>query len=124
MAASIEAHNQKPAATWSSGGGAYNEVSHQISSAFEHCVVRFDPKPGEKVLDLATGTGWTSRLEARRGAKVTGADIAEDLLADARARAAAENLAIEYKIGDAEKLSFGGGEFDAVSSTFLSLIHI
>jgi SAM-dependent methyltransferase len=70
------------------------------------------------VLDLATGTGWTSRLEARRGAKVTGADIAEDLLADARARAAAENLAIEYKIGDAEKLPFGGGEFDAVSSTF------
>jgi SAM-dependent methyltransferase len=118
MAASIEAHNQKPAATWSSGGGAYNEVSHQISSALEHCVVRLDPKPGEKVLDLATGTGWTSRLEARRGAKVTGADIAEDLLADARARAAAENLAIEYKIGDAEKLPFGGGEFDAVSSTF------
>ena len=89
MAASIEAHNQKPAATWSSGGGAYDEVSHQISSALEHCVVRLDPKPGEKVLDLATGTGWTSRLEARRGAKVTGADIAEDLLADARARAAA-----------------------------------
>ena len=48
MAASIEAHNQKPAATWSSGGGAYNEVSHQISSALEHCVVRLDPKPGEK----------------------------------------------------------------------------
>lgn len=118
MAASIEAHNQKPAATWSSGGGAYDEVSHQISSALEHCVVRLDPKADEKVLDLATGTGWTSRLEARRGAKVTGADIAEDLLADARARAAAENLAIEYKIGDAEKLPFGDGEFDAISSTF------
>ena len=69
MAASIEAHNQKPAATWSSGGGAYDEVSHQISSALEHCVVRLDPKADEKVLDLATGTGWTSRLEARRGAK-------------------------------------------------------
>jgi SAM-dependent methyltransferase len=118
MAASIEAHNQKPAATWSSGGGAYDEVSHQISSALEHCVVRLDSKADEKVLDLATGTGWTSRLEARRGAKVTGADIAEDLLADARARAAAENLAIEYKIGDAEKLPFGDGEFDAISSTF------
>jgi len=118
MAASIEAHNQKPAATWSSGGGAYNEVSHQISSALEHCVKRLDPQPGEKVLDLGTGTGWTSRLEARRGAKVTGADIAEDLLADARGRAAAEHLAIEYRIGDAEKLPFGDGEFDAISSTF------
>ncbi len=118
MAASVEVHNQKSAMTWSSGAGAYNEISYQISSALEHCVERLNPKPGEKVLDLATGTGWTSRLEARRGAIVTGADIADEMLADARARAVAENLPIEYKIGDAENLPFGDGEFDAISSTF------
>ena len=118
MTAAIEVHNQKPAATWSSGGSAYNEVSRQVSSALEHCIERLNPKPDERVLDLATGTGWTSRIAARRGATVIGADIASDLLADAKVRAAAENLSIEYKIGDAEKLPFGDGEFDAIASTF------
>jgi len=30
-------------------------------------VVRLNPQPGERILDLATGTGWTSRSLARRG---------------------------------------------------------
>jgi ubiquinone/menaquinone biosynthesis C-methylase UbiE len=68
--------------------------------------MRLDPKPGERILDLSTGTGWTSRVVARRGATVIGADIAADLLAAARAKAKAEGLSIEYQIGDAENLPF------------------
>lgn len=113
----VEPHNARSAAVWSSGGDAYNNVSHQIASALDHCVVRVAPKPGEHILDLATGTGWTSRLLARAGAKVTGADIAADLLADARARAKAENLDITYEVGDAEKLTYADASFDAVTST-------
>ena len=74
-------------------------------------------KPGERILDLATGTGWTSRLVAKRGATVIGADIAADLVAAAQERAKADGLDIEYRIGDAEKLPFADGEFDAVIST-------
>lgn len=85
---------------------AYEVVSRQIGPALEHCVARLDPKAGEQILDLATGTGWTSRLAARRGASVVGADIASDLLAAANQRANKEGLSIEYRIGDAEKLSF------------------
>jgi SAM-dependent methyltransferase len=117
MGAEIQAHNQRPATVWSSGGELYNDISQGISDSIEHCVRRLMPKPGEKVLDLATGTGWTSRSVARRGARVTGVDIAGDLIADARRRAAAENLAIEYRIGDAENLPFADGDFDAVIST-------
>ena len=74
--------------------------------------------PGlERILDLATGTGWTSRQVAKRGAMVIGADIASELVAAARARAQAEGLAIEYQLGDAEALPFADGEFDAVIST-------
>ena len=80
--------------------------------------MRLNPQPGEKVLDLSTGTGWTSRLVARRGAAVVGADIAADLLEAARAKAKEENLSIHYQIGDAESLPFETGEFDAVISTF------
>ncbi|HEY1838565.1 MAG TPA: class I SAM-dependent methyltransferase [Rhizomicrobium sp.] len=117
MQTRIEPHNQRSATVWSSGGDSYNNVSHQIASALDHCVVRIAPQRGERILDLATGTGWTSRLLARAGAKVTAADIAVDLLSDAKARAKAENLDIIYEVGDAEKLAYADGSFDAVTST-------
>ena len=113
----VQPHNERPAAVWSSGGASYEEISRGIADSIEHCVMRLDPKPGERVLDLSTGTGWTSRLVARRGADVVGVDIAADLLAAARAKAAAEGLRIDYQLGDAEALPFEDGAFDAVIST-------
>jgi SAM-dependent methyltransferase len=113
----IQQHNQRPAAVWSSGGKDYDEVSRGIADSIEHCVMRLNPQSGERILDLATGTGWTSRVVARRGAKVTGVDIADDLLAAARAKAKAEGLQIDYETGDAEELPFDDGAFDAVVST-------
>lgn len=117
MTGTVQAHNQRPATIWSSGGRDYQEVSRGIADSIEHCVRRLDPRPGERILDLATGTGWTSRLVARRGAAVTGVDIAAGLLDAARAQAAAEGLAIDYRLGDAEQLPFEDGAFDAVVST-------
>jgi SAM-dependent methyltransferase len=102
---------------WSSGGADYDRISRGIADSIEHCVLRLDPKPGERILDLATGTGWTSRVVARRGATVFGADIAADLVAAAREQAKAEGLSIDYRTGDAERLPFADGEFDAVVST-------
>ena len=118
MSEAVQARNERAAAVWSSGGAAYDRISHQIAAALEHCVQRLDPRPDERALDLATGTGWTSRLLARRGARVTGADIAGGLLDAARNRAAAEQLDIEYRIDDAERLSFADASFDIVASTF------
>jgi len=114
----IQPHNERAAAVWSAGGGDYDNISRGIADAIEHSVLRLTPQPGERVLDLATGTGWTSRLVARRGATVVGADIATDLLDAARARAESEQLPIRYQRADAERLPFETGEFDAVVSTF------
>jgi len=113
----VQPHNERPAAVWSAGGKDYNQVSRGIADSIEHCVMRLNPQPGERILDLSTGTGWTSRVVARRGATVIGADIAADLLEAARANAEAEGLRIDYQVGDAEKLPFKDGEFDAVVST-------
>jgi SAM-dependent methyltransferase len=113
----VQPHNERPAAVWSSGGKDYNEISRGIADSIEHCVMRLNPQPGERILDLATGTGWTSRSVARRGATVVGVDIAADLLDAARASAEAEGLPIEYQLGDAETLPFDSGTFDAVVST-------
>jgi SAM-dependent methyltransferase len=118
MHGSIQPHNQRSAVIWGSGGLAYDEFSRQIASAIDHCVRRLDPKPGERILVLATGTGWTSRLLAVRGAEVTGVDIAADLIDAARMIGQSSGLSIEYEIGDAEQLRFADGGFDAVVSTF------
>jgi SAM-dependent methyltransferase len=113
----IRPHNERPAAVWSAGGKDYDQISRGIADSIEHCVLRLNPQPGERILDLATGTGWTSRVVARRGGTVIGVDIAAELLNAARASADAEGLAIEYRLGDAEHLPFEDGEFDAVVST-------
>jgi len=118
MHKSIQPHNERPAAVWSSGGLAYDEISRQIASALDHCVRRLDPRPGERILDLATGTGWTSRLLAARGAQVTGVDIATDLIDAAKTIGQSSGLAIDYEIADAEDLPFPNASFDAVVSTF------
>ena len=113
----IQPHNERPAKVWSSGGDNYNAISRGIADSIEHAVLRLNPRGGEKVLDLATGTGWTSRLVARRGADVVGVDIATGLLAAAERQAAAEQLRIRYLQGDAEDLPFEDASFDAVVST-------
>jgi SAM-dependent methyltransferase len=117
MTSRIQPHNVRPAAVWSAGGGEYDQISRGIADSIEHAVMRLDPRPGERILDLATGTGWTSRVVARRGATVTGVDIAGEVLTAAQARARAERLPIDYQIGDAEDLPFDNGTFDAVIST-------
>ena len=114
----IQPHNEWPAKVWSSGGAQYNEVSRGIADSIEHCVLRLNPRKGERILDLATGTGWTSRLVARRGALVTGVDIAPALLEAAETHAAAEQLPVRYLQGDAEELPFEDAGFDAIVSTF------
>ena len=117
MSGRIQQHNERPAAVWSAGGKDYDEISRGIADSIEHCVLRLNPQPGERILDLSTGTGWTSRVVARRGATVIGVDIADDLLDAARANADAETLRIDYQLGDAEDLPFEEGAFDAVVST-------
>jgi len=73
---------------------------------------------GERVLDVATGSGNTALSAARRGCKVTGVDFVPALLERARERAQAERLKIEFQEGDAEAIPCEDGSFDVVLSTF------
>ncbi len=59
---------------------------------------------GRSVLDVGTGTGRAALMLAARGARVTGVDASEEMLAIARARAGARGLAIELRAGDAHAL--------------------
>lgn len=113
-----EKHNQQAAAAWSRGGSDYNLIAFGVSDALAHAVQRLWPRPGERILDVATGTGWSARNAALLGAQVIGVDIADDLLAAARAISAHIEPAIDFQHGDAEALPFPDERFDGVISTF------
>jgi SAM-dependent methyltransferase len=110
----IRPHNENAARVWGAGGAAYEAVSALLADAVEHAVLRLDPRPGERILDVATGTGIAARRCAARGAEVTGVDLGADLVAAAREL----GPGIEFRVGDAEELPFGDGAFDGVISTF------
>ncbi|OMC55262.1 hypothetical protein A5747_14225 [Mycobacterium sp. IS-836] len=72
--------------------------------------------PGDRVLDVAAGSGNISLPAARAGATVVSTDLTPELLARSRARAAAEGLTLDYREANAHALPFGDGEFDTVLS--------
>jgi demethylmenaquinone methyltransferase/2-methoxy-6-polyprenyl-1,4-benzoquinol methylase len=86
-------------------------------------VAAIAPRPGMRVLDVATGTGLVAfELVRRGGCVVVGLDQSEEMLAAARARlTAAPELAnhLRFVHGEAEQLPFGDAEFDAVTFTYL-----
>ena len=115
----IQAHNERPAAVWSAGGRDYDQISRGIADAIEHCVVRLNPQPGERILDLATGTGWTSqgdRPAGRNGDRCRH----RGRLAGRRPCQGGGRSAADSSTGSATPRAFRSktGEFDAVVSTF------
>lgn len=103
--------------TWSEGDFAV--VAAIVMMVSEELVEALEVVPGERVLDVACGSGNAALAAARRSwGGVTGVDFVPALLARARERAAAERLEIEFVEGDAADLPFAEAEFDVVSSVF------
>jgi len=103
-------------ATWTSGDFGRIARGYELGAA--QFITRLGLEPGERVLDVATGTGNLAIPAARTGALVTGVDIAPNLIAQAKARAAVEGLSMRMDVGDAEALPYTDGEFDTVVSMF------
>jgi ubiquinone/menaquinone biosynthesis C-methylase UbiE len=102
--------------TWMAGD--FGEIAKYAAREGENFVSRLQLSPGQRVLDVACGTGNTAIPAARTGVEVIGVDIAPNLLEQARQRAAAENLSVKFEEGDAEELPFKAREFDVVVSMF------
>ena len=82
-------------------------------------VARAKPRAGEDILDMAGGTGDVAFRMARRGARVTVADINSDMLEVGRERARQRGLTdLTWKVENAEALSFDDAIFDAYTIVF------
>lgn len=106
----------KHAAMWASGSyrTVVDEVVHTLGGILVDAV---DVRPGQRVLDVAAGTGTSAIPSARRGADVVATDLTPELLAVGRDAAAAEGLTLTWQTADAEALPFGDAEFDVVLSS-------
>jgi demethylmenaquinone methyltransferase/2-methoxy-6-polyprenyl-1,4-benzoquinol methylase len=71
-------------------------------------------QPGERILDVAAGTGTSSKAIARAGADVVALDFSPGMVAEGRKR----NPDIEFVEGDAQALPFPAASFDAVTISF------
>jgi SAM-dependent methyltransferase len=98
--------------------GDYPELARTIESVAEQVVERARAKAGDKLLDVATGSGNVAIPAALAGAEVTGLDLTPKLLDVARERAAEAGVQIAFVEGDAEELPFDDRSFDRVTSCF------
>src|SRR3954470_23536840 len=113
----FQAVTQTQQQTWSKGDFAM--VASVVFADAENLVQALEILPGERVLDVACGSGNAAISAARRAwGNTVGLDFVPELLERARERAAAERLEIEFVEGDAQELPFGAGEFDVTMSIF------
>jgi ubiquinone/menaquinone biosynthesis C-methylase UbiE len=106
----------KHAAMWASG--SYRTVVDEIVGPLGGILVEtVDVQPGQRVLDVAAGTGSSAIPATRRGAEVIATDLTPELLDVARAAADAEGLQLTFQTADAEALPYTDGEFDTVISS-------
>jgi ubiquinone/menaquinone biosynthesis C-methylase UbiE len=111
-------------AQWNTAAAAWKKWSERLSGSTrtvsERLVELAEVRPGSQVLDIACGYGEPGLLAAERAApdgKVTGTDIAPEMLAFGRERAAAAGIDnIEFIESAASGLDFSPGSFDAAVS--------
>lgn len=111
--------NEQSAQPSSNPAQAYED--YFVSSMFRPWTAdlldRATPQPGERVLDVACGTGIVARMIAHRlhgQSQLVGIDLSPAMVEIARATAAQEGVAIEWHVGNADALPFADASFDLV----------
>jgi ubiquinone/menaquinone biosynthesis C-methylase UbiE len=99
--------------------GDYHAIARQMFwEVGARIVERVGVGPGERVCDVACGTGNAAVRAAEAGGRVVGVDLTPGLLEVARGLARDAGLEVEWVVGDAAALPAEDGSFDVVLSTF------
>ncbi len=113
---SIEKIKASMRSTWMAGD--FGMIAKMLEAGADAFAAQVSLPAGARVLDVACGSGNVAIPLARRGYKVTGVDIAPNLLEQARERAATEKLDVPFDEGDAEQLPYADGSFDGAVTMF------
>jgi SAM-dependent methyltransferase len=114
LAPDIESLKSRLRTTWMAGD--YDRFSRFMENDARSFYERLDVPPGAHLLDVACGSGQLALIAAREGVRVTGVDIAENLIERAQARSMAEGLPARFRVADAESLPFPDSSFDVAVS--------
>ncbi len=116
MTSEMETLKTKLHKVWTAGD--FGQIAKSYETGARKFIERLNLQSGMRVLDVACGAGNLSLPAACAGATVTGVDIAEYLIEQARANADAEGLKVQFDVGDAENLSYDDASFDAIVTMF------
>lgn len=121
----LEAIREQQKASWNrfaAGWKKWDPVTMEFLQPMKEAIINYlQPKDGQKILDIAAGTGEPALSIAAsiKNGVVTITDISEEMMEIAREKAIAKELSnIETVICDASDLPFENGSFDAVSCRF------
>lgn len=112
----LAAIKQQARATWAAGD--FDAVVPFVWEAGAAAAEGSRCGPGDRVLDVAAGSGNAAIQAAMRGADVVASDLTPELFEPGRRRAAANGVALEWVEADAEELPFEPASFDVAISTF------
>jgi SAM-dependent methyltransferase len=104
-------------ATWATGD-FHKVATRGLWGVGARIVQRVGVGKGERVLDVACGTGNAAIRAAQAGGQVVGLDLTPELLEVGRRVANEAGVEVEWRLGDAEGLPFADESFDVVLSTF------
>lgn len=104
------------------GRGRYESTAEQLLPGAKAVVEAARLQPGERVLDVGTGTGSAAFMAARAGARVVAVDPAPRLLDVARRQALTEGLEVEFAEGEAADLPVADDSCEVVLSNFAVIL--
>src|SRR5258707_9963607 len=122
-------HHQEAGRFWNANAHAWTKLAragYDVYRDYLNTPAFFDMLPnvaGFAGLDIGCGEGSNTRLLAKRGARVTAIDIAENFIAHARQAEAHQPLGIDYRVASAVDLPFADASFEFATG-FMSFMDI